>query len=36
MELANKKVLESREVKPFGMQDKVGYMLGDFTQMHLE
>ena len=30
MELANKKVLESREVKPFGMQDKVGYMLGDF------
>lgn len=29
MELANNKVLESSKVKPFGMQDKVGYMLGD-------
>ena len=30
MDIANKEVLESSKVKPFGMQDKVGYMLGDF------
>ena len=30
MDIANKQVLESSKVKPFGMQDKVGYMLGDF------
>ena len=30
MELANNRVLEQDKVKPFGMQDKVGYMLGDF------
>lgn len=30
MDIANKEVLESSQVKPFGMQDKVGYMLGDF------
>ena len=30
MYIANKEVLESSKVKPFGMQDKVGYMLGDF------
>ena len=29
MYIANKEVLESSKVKPFGMQDKVGYMLGD-------
>ncbi|MCI9062463.1 MULTISPECIES: MFS transporter [Romboutsia] len=29
MDIANKEVLESSQVKPFGMQDKVGYMLGD-------
>ena len=29
MDIANKQVLESSKVKPFGMQDKVGYMLGD-------
>lgn len=29
MDIANKEVLESSKVKPFGMQDKVGYMLGD-------
>ena len=29
MELANNRVLEQDKVKPFGMQDKVGYMLGD-------
>ena len=30
MDIANKEVLESSKVKPFGMQDKVGYMLWDF------
>ena len=29
MYIANEEVLESSKVKPFGMQDKVGYMLGD-------
>lgn len=29
MYIANKEVLESSKVKTFGMQDKVGYMLGD-------
>lgn len=29
MQIASKEVLESSKVKPFGMQDKVGYMLGD-------
>ena len=29
MDIANKEVLDSSQVKPFGMQDKVGYMLGD-------
>ena len=29
MSISSKEVLESSKVKPFGMQDKVGYMLGD-------
>lgn len=29
MNIANKEVLESSKVKPFGMQDKIGYMMGD-------
>ena len=29
MDISNKVALESNKVKPFGMQDKVGYMLGD-------
>ena len=35
MYIANKEVLESSKVKPFGMQDKVGYMLGDVGQLQL-
>lgn len=29
MDISSKAVLNSEKVKPFGMQDKVGYMLGD-------
>ena len=31
MDTSNKVVLEKSKVKPFGMQDKVGYMLGDVS-----
>ena len=29
MDISSKVALDSNKVKPFGMQDKVGYMLGD-------
>ena len=30
MQLSQKASLGKESVKPFGMQDKLGYMLGDF------